>query len=285
MVVSSLRATLALTVGFFLTIFFGVTGCVVSVVARFLSSLSDREIKFVSHIISLWAFLVEKICVKCLLGMKITVDANVKPADLDEILICIGNHPSTLGIPSFTYFVTQYLCRDILAIAKQEHLSNPVVGWLLWLSKSGIFVDRSNSDASRISVENGINDFVHTPCAIVLFPDMRRPSEKLIFLDRERFKGKVPNVERWLRYTLVPRGGAFHVLLNKLRGKKVRIINLTMASLSDDSCLAKVLDLVGGEFHIHAEEVTISVDSREELNKWLNKEWERKNQTITEWRT
>lgn len=280
------RALIAIIVGSFLTIIFGLGGCFVLFWFKAISfRWSSKGVGLAPLIIGLWAYLIDEICIKCLLGMKVKIEVigDVRPIKDNEITICFGNHPSTILIPTFTRFVTYHISRNIFAIAKREHLFNPFIGWFMWLANISIFVDRSRSEASNIAVREGA-DNLHAPSVVVIFPDMRRPSRKRIISDHEKFVSKIPDIKNWLCHTLVPRGGALFTLSNSLSEKDTRFINMTVACSEDDTSIWNTCRLVGAVVLIRIKEVRPPYESREDLNNWLNSEWRRKNYLITRWK-
>ncbi len=278
-----LRAIAALFMGVVFTIALGLVACLLGLIFKIPCAIFKCP-NPANRVINLWSFLVEKTCVQGLLSVKTMIRNKIKCAMDDEVIVCIGNHPSTLGIATFTYFVCLYLGGNILAIAKREHIFNPFIGWPLWFSDSAIFVNRGDSTESKASVGRGIAGLLRVPSTIIIFPDMRRPSGVRIAEDRENFNTKICDVRDWLNYTLVPRSGGLFNLLEDLNGKKVRVVNVTMACDCDDDSVLKLFGIFGARFCVFAEEVNIGGLDRESLNKWLNYEWRRKNEVIDFWK-
>lgn len=284
-----LHSVTTLFVGYILTFLFALLGCIVAVPFKIFSLFFGLN-KNPAHVFIGWlAFLIETVCVRFLLCMNVTVNKNIRKAKDDEIVVCIGNHPSTLMTPVFIRFVTRYICRDILAVAKKEPfftIRNPITEIFLRLTNSGIFVDRSSGENSSKAVRSGVAKFLRTPSVILIFPDMRRPSKERIEGDYIKFGKKMPNIKDWLHHTMIPRGGALYTLLNELShtGKKIRVVNITTACSRSDDNILKISGLFGSCVRIEAEEVNIPYGSREELNEWLNSDWRWKNEWITKFK-
>ncbi len=233
-----------------------------------------------------WACLMKRFVYDELFRTTIKIEATVRPLDPDETALVIANHPSISGAPLIAWFVTTYLTSRLCVVAKREHLWNPV-GWILWATGAGIFVKRDDPEQSVVAIRRAFENGQHAQSAIILFPDMRRPSPERIAKDIKRFAGRIPFVERWLTHTLVPRGGGLHTVLQSFAGRRLRIINMTEAFNVKEYGLWDVRALLQATFHFRVEDVTSVIPvlcDRASLNAWLNGEWIRKNCRIELWR-
>ncbi len=285
------RGLTALILGFVLTTFFGLLGCVLAFVlglpAYYLGWNNPAR-----RIMAVWSFLVDEICVKRILGARVLIGGEaltgggVIPVKDDEVVVCVANHPSTLLIPTFTRFVTEYICKDIVAIGKREHLRNPVTGWFMKLAGTGILVDRDSNDATGAVIKDNLKKLLRTPLAIVIFPDMRRPSPERIAADRQKFVAKVPDINEWLHHTMMPRSGALYSLIQGLKGCKVRFLSITTASSDEDDSVLKIANLVGGNILVEPLRFDrcVMVGDRQDLNNLLNDRWKKINQEITRYK-
>jgi 1-acyl-sn-glycerol-3-phosphate acyltransferase len=286
-----IRGSSALVIGFTITTCVGLFGCITALPCGLIAHLFSRK-NPVRLLIPFWSYLVDELCVKKILGARIMVGGEaltgggIVPAKEDEIVICVANHPSTLLIPSFTRFVTEYICKDVVAIGKREHLRNPVTGWFMKLSGTGILVDRDNNDSTGAVIKVDLKRLVRTPLAIIIFPDMRRPSLSRVVADREKFASKIPDINDWLHYTMMPRSGALYSLLQELKGRKLRFFSITTACSVDDSSILNILDIVGSHIVIEPQRFDhcALIQSREALNHLLNERWRKINNNIGRWK-
>ncbi|MBI3632259.1 MAG: hypothetical protein HY225_02325 [Candidatus Vogelbacteria bacterium] len=276
----TLRAVTALVLGFLFTAFFGMGGAVLGIIFKIPCMVIGCKNPF-RYIVNFWAFLITEVCVRRLLSIETVITSTVPPIADDEVVVCFGNHPSTLGVATFTHFVCQYLSTDILVVSKIEHLWNPFIGWPLWCLDSGIFVDRSSPNDSSEAIDNGMASCLRVPSAIVIFPDMHRPSEKLIEEDRRKFKDKIPGLQSWLKQTLVPRGGGSYGLIRAVKGRKVRAVQITTFCDHADNNIWKLFNLFGAKFYIEAkQDLEILNLDRASLDQHQNAEWKEKNEVI-----
>lgn len=266
-------------------------GCVLAIPCGFIAFVFGRK-NPVRFAIPLWAFLIDEICVKRILDARVFVGGQaltgggVMPAVEDEIVVCVANHPSTLLVPVFTRFVTKHICKDVVAIGKREHLRNPITGWFMKLSGTGILVDRDSNDATGAVIKDELKKLVRTPLAIIIFPDMRRPSEARISADREKFVSKIPDINSWLHHTLFPRSGALYSLFQELSGYKLRFISITTACSAEDDSIFKIPNIAGSHIMIEPQrfDQCVKIKSREELNNLLNQRWRKINDNIGRWK-
>ncbi|MBI3633931.1 MAG: 1-acyl-sn-glycerol-3-phosphate acyltransferase [Candidatus Vogelbacteria bacterium] len=278
--IKTLRVVSALTLGFLFTAALGLGGALLGIVFKIPCMALGRKNPF-RYVINIWAFLVTEMCVKRLLSIETVITNTVPPIADDEVVVCFGNHPSTLGVATFTRFVLENLSSNILTVAKIEHLWNPFIGWPLWCSDSGIFVDRSSPKDSSDAIGSGIVGCLRDGSAIVIFPDMHRPSAKLIAEDRERFKEKISGLQNWPKQTLVPRGGGSFALTQAVKFRKVRAVQVTTFCNRADDTIWKLFNLFGAKFYIVAEEdfKILNLD-RASLDLHQNAEWKKKNEMI-----
>ncbi len=281
--ISMLRGIIALVVNFAITLQMVLSGFVVAIPFAFVSLFGNIR-NPARHFIQKWAYFIDELCIKKILGVKFTIEGNVTRAADDEIIICIANHPSSLLTPSFIRHITEKISGNLTAVSKREMGENPFIRLFLWITGTGILIDRSSNIQTGKALKAGVEKNVYPSCLILFYPDMHRPCRKLIEEDRQKFSKKVPNVERWLKYTCMPRSGGLFTLLNELKGKNVGVVNLTIACSVDDEYLYMAPSLVGSDVYIDIQETKVPYESREKLNDWLNKEWEQKNCKIGVWK-
>ncbi|MDO8493687.1 MAG: 1-acyl-sn-glycerol-3-phosphate acyltransferase [bacterium] len=244
-----------------------------------------------TKILGIWSSIIETLLAKTLLGMKISVLGDmlrgdgIIPAAENEIIICLGNHPSTLLMPCFISFITQMICGDIIVLGKREHLANPFIGWYMKFAGTGLFIDQDSNEVTTAAIKKDLAGLLRKPLAIIIFPDSHRPDEELIAEDKKKFAVKIPDLNEWLHYTLVPRSGALFTLLHELKDHNVRIINITTACSVEDDSIWKLTEMIGSSVLIEPKEVrSIPYENRGSLNRWLNIEWAKKNNDIARWR-
>lgn len=282
-----LRGFSALSLAGLITVTLGLFGSLAVLPLGFLSYFVGC-VNPAKRVLSLWAFLIEEICAKRILGMHVGThvigskelgyEEKLKPLEDDEIAICFGNHPSTLLMPSFINFVSRHISKNIVALGKKEHLRNPFFGAFVKWSGTCLFVDQNSNEETSIAIKRDLYSLIKTPMAIIIFPDSHRPNKELIGADIRHFSLKISDLPEWLLYTLVPRSGAMFTLLNELRGRKLRFIDLTTICSKEDDSIFKTSGLVGASVTIQAREVSdIPQENRQALNSWLNADWKKKN--------
>ncbi|MBI4133254.1 1-acyl-sn-glycerol-3-phosphate acyltransferase [Candidatus Uhrbacteria bacterium] len=234
----------------------------------------------------LWGTTIHCVCLEGMLGIRTELAVRInRPIGPDELVVCIANHPPSIGLASFFWAVLTRILPRIVAVAKREHLTNvafgPFFGWPLWAIHGGIFIDRTNAASACESLRNGIRRLA-SGSLIMIFPDMRRPTAARIEADRERFAGRVDGIEHFTR-TLVPRSGGLLEILQAL-DRPVRVMNITNAFSGESEHLLDAAHICGHTLHIEIEELEEPLPrDQAALQAWLNQEWWRKNAQIKRW--
>jgi hypothetical protein len=200
--------------------------------------------------------------------------------------VVFGPHPSNIAIPSFAYFLYEMFGMKLMAVAKVELLGN-ILGWLLDRTGTGIFVDRSSAERSRVSIRNTIKKLIAN-WAVVIFPDHSRPTRKKIDVDREKFGKKFPEICEWLNHTLFPRAGALFEMLQILRGngRKVRLFLVVSAlNVRDDGPLG-FWRAYRSKYRFVVREIDLAnvPETSAEFKVWLTNLWADINRLIHKWR-
>lgn len=233
-----------------------------------------------------WAAFVTHVCVRGILGVRVVVRGTVAPARARELVLCIGNHPSALGMPVIGWVITRYLAPRVVAIGKREHAWNPFIGWTLIIARAVILIDRSDRAAARAAIRDGLRRLANAARVLIIFPDMRRPTLARIAADCEKFADRIPNIRTWLRHTLVPRAGGLTEILQSVH-RSVRIIHVTGAFDVEEFGIGDVPRVIGRTYYVdvveHSDPPLPTDDAA--LARALNALWEAKNLQIAAWRT
>jgi 1-acyl-sn-glycerol-3-phosphate acyltransferase len=233
--------------------------------------------------IKLAAWIITEILIKRLL--KVTIELHgVKPIIPEgEIVIVIGNHPTSMALAPFYWFVTTYVRSMITTVAKAEHLMNPALGMPVWFIDAGIFINRGNRQRARRTISRAIRKGKLANNCIVIFPDTRRPTPERIQADFDKFKGTIPDLQQWLNHTRVPRSGGLFQLLQSLN-QRVTVVNITTSFSRIDYGLKDVARQYQGLLNLNCEVISIPHTITEaELRKHLNMLWRVKNRSIDFW--
>lgn len=234
----------------------------------------------------LWATVIHRVCLERILAIRTELAMRLdRPVHADELVVCIANHPPTIGTASFFWAILTQILPRVVAVTKQEHLTNiafaPFLGWPLWAIDGGIFINRTHAASAFESIRDGIRRLA-AGSLIVIFPDMRRPTAARIEADREWFAGQVDGIECFTR-TLVPRSGGLLSILQAL-DRPVRVLNVTNAFSGESEHLLDAAHICGHTLHIEIEELKEPLPRDEAaLRAWLNQEWLRKNGQIRRW--
>lgn len=233
-----------------------------------------------------WAAFVTHVCARGILGVRVVVRGTVAPAHRRELVLCIGNHPSALGMPIVGWVITRYLAARIVAVGKREHVWNPFIGWPLMIARAVILINRRDRAAARASIRNGLRQLGDAARALIIFPDMRRPTPARIAADCAKFADRIPNIRAWLRYTLVPRTGGLAEILQSVH-QSVRIIHVTGAFDVEEFGVTDASRVIGRTYYVDVVEQSdppLPTDDAA-LACALNVLWEEKNRRIATWRS
>lgn len=236
------------------------------------------------RIIGLWGCFLHHWCIEWLLGVSYRETGTIARADPDEVVICICNHPSSVAASTVACFLWEHVAQDFYVIAKKEYKKDPFIGAFLKLSRSVIFVDRSCRLATAAAITDTLEGSMRKGTAILLFPDLSRPTKAKVFADRLKYAGKIEGLERWPPHTLVPHPGALEAILEMFPDQKMRVVDMTIGCDRDDSSLLKWCFLSGAKLFLSVKQRFLSRMPREELVRMLNEEWKYKNIQIDNWK-
>lgn len=233
-----------------------------------------------------WAAFVTHVCMRGILGVRVVIRGTVAPARTRELVLCVGNHPSVLGMPIIGWVITRYLAARIVAVGKCEHAWNPFIGWPLMIARAVILINRSDRAAAREAIRDGLRQLAGAARALIIFPDMRRPTPARIAADRTKFADRIPNIHAWLLHTLVPRTGGLMEILQSVH-RSVRIIHVTGAFDVEEFGIGDAPRVIGRTYYVdmveHSDPPLPTDDAA--LAHALNAIWEEKNRRITAWRS
>lgn len=231
-----------------------------------------------------WSAFVTHVCVRGVLGVRVVVRGAVAPARAHELVLCVGNHPTSLALPVVGWVITRRIAPRVVAVGKREHRWNPFFGWPLIITRAVILIDRSDRVAAMASIRAGLRRIADAARTILIFPDAHRPTPARIAADRERFADRIPNVRAWLRHTLVPRVGGLSEVLQQLH-RSIRVVHVTAAFDVSESGVGDAARVIGRTVYVDVEEAVERLPTEPHaLARALNRIWEEKNRRIAEWR-
>lgn len=288
-----IRAVAAVMVGLIITAAIGLFTFISALPFRiicdwiFLGHLSNPLEKMPKY----WSAFIHHVCVRWILRVRVRVEGSDKPAQPNELILCIANHPSTLAVASVIWYITHHFAAHVLAVAKRGHLTNPFlapfIGLPLWAIRAGIFINRDDTDAAFASIRRAVSGIARSrPLVLVIFPDQHRPTRQRIARDRAYFSPSISDLQEWLHATLVPRSGGTLELMRGLyhTGRPIRIVTITNAFDVENNGIHDIGNLFDATLRVAVEWVTSLPQGESALRAWLIKEWRHKNMRILDWR-
>ncbi|MES2953442.1 MAG: hypothetical protein V4674_02690 [Patescibacteria group bacterium] len=234
-------------------------------------------------VISSFCRLSHKTSVEGICGAKLYLCGDVvAPAGERDVLLLLGPHPPEMLIPTYGYFMTTYLTRDMVVVIKSALLVlNPFLSWTLLALGAAVPVSRASTEKTRSWIERWIKGKIRPGSGIVLFPDQRwKPGRHK--RDLVEYAKKIPGISDWMRYTSVPRAGALIGVLEELRkakeaGLNVRVVMSAFIPNVDLHSYKQAPNLIGASIFLHMKEIPFAeMPGPDEVHGWLNercKEW------------
>lgn len=230
----------------------------------------------------LWAIVMHKLCLS-LLHVKVEVSGKIKPLAPNEYAVVLGNHPFSSGVPSVVWLIGSRVASRLAAVGKLGQALNPI-GWAMLIVPIGILIKRGKQGGAGQTIKRYLDRAIAPGKALLLFADQHRPTATRLQEDWAKFGEEgVPGLA-----TLVPRVGGLAVILEGLRGKRVRVLDITCAFSVQEfhGGLKDLVRLYGATLHLDLEDVTeqfLLID-REKLQEALMQRWRWKNRLIESWR-
>ncbi|GEM_PF-5226402 len=225
----------------------------------------------------IWAELMNYVVYHGIAGIReVTEGAIAQIHDGDVVVWIVGPHPSDLATAPTVYSITRVTPR-FRVIAKRR------LNLLLRLAVKAmqdiaIFIDRENQEIWSGQIKAGIATLGSDTQSILIMPDMHRFKPWRLREDLEEFREKIPDLADWLKYTLVPRAGGLFTVLQALKGRRVRIIDITSTFDVEEYSALYVPRICNAVFHIRLREVTHRVpEDLENLEIFLNELYRQKN--------
>lgn len=268
-----LRGGLALIVGLTVTVVTGLTIVIVGIVYNPLHHMvSTGNTNPVRRLANLWAWLIHWICIRRLLNCELRIeDKSLRPRQNQEVVVVIANHPSTMGLASFFWYVFRHLRRNVLIIVKNGHRFNPVIGWAGWLISSFVFINRKNRATARRAIKQGLaSGFDPTTDAIVVFADSRRPTRERIRANRAEMRGKIPGLEYWPLHTRTPGITGLLAILKTIKPEHLRVVCLGNGFNIADEGVKDIPRLVDQRFCLRVFARQRPPADTEAFTRWLN---------------
>ncbi|MDP3956202.1 MAG: hypothetical protein Q8Q18_03075 [bacterium] len=262
-----LRAITAIGLGYLLTLFFS---CAVIVLWPF---------GLHTNVLVVWANTVCALCVQRILGIR--TELNIPPLPEASLIVVFGNHPSSICLAPYAWFIRRVLNRQMCAVSKDTmpfviQKAMNLTGWAIPISRDSNSTKAKQTIAERVRL---LKDNVHR--ALIIFPDSRRPTKARIKESREYYASRIEHLSEWLKYTLVPKSGGLHAIISGLPEKTI-YIDVTVACNRNDSVLetsnfyTNISSLIGGVIYFTGEIVEPPRDEHE-LRLWLIERWKKKN--------
>ncbi len=231
----------------------------------------------------LWAALLDTIVFRWLVAVRVALEGSIEPLREGEIVLWIGNHPSTMATAS--------VARAILALTPRavfvaKHDLNPFMKWpVKAISNGAIFINREDPESWRNVLKHEPGNTTVDRRGLVLFPDTHRATPKRIARELEKFSDTIPGLGEWLTHTLIPRSGGLFTVLQGLEGRALRILNLTGGYSVAEWGVRDAPDICDATLRIRIEDVTTEIPRNDEdkLRTWLLEEWKKKNQLLHQW--
>lgn len=225
----------------------------------------------------IWAYLMHHVVYHGIAGIREVTEGAMKPIhDGDVVVWIVGPHPSDLATAPTVYAITRVTQR-FRVIAKRR------LNLLLRLAVKAmrdiaIFIDRDNQEAWPEQIKARIATLGSDTQSILIMPDTHRFKPWRLQKDLEEFGEKIPDLADWLKHTLVPRAGGLFTVLQALKGRRVRIIDITSTFDIEEHSALCVPRICNAVFHIRLCEITDRVPTDlENLEIFLNELYKQKN--------
>ncbi len=275
------RGYVALCAGVLITTIMSIVIGGVAFVGRLLLGRRNRT-NLLNYTAAAWSHLIEWIVYRDMLRVTTTVDAAIAPVDRYDVVIWMGNHPSTLATIPLTRVITDYTPR-IIPVAKQN--INWILYWVLKQTETAIFIDRENPASWPRILAHEVAKFSHDAPAFLIFPDTHRATPEGIEDDVRKFEQVIPDISTWLTHTRLPKSGGLWTMLSSLHQHRVRLLTFTAAFNVPEWSPMHAPLLCDATLHVRIEEIPMELVPRDcaSFQAWLNAEWGRKNQQIARW--
>lgn len=217
-----------------------------------------------------------------ILDMKIVVERDALPApDHEGGIVAVSNHLPTAIMMLLGAHFELLVGKALVFVAKREHLWNPFIGWPLFVTGLGIFIDRAKGSRARVVIRAAVDWVTGRGLALGVLADKSRPTEEAIQADRDEFKGRVPRLDEY-QYTGVPRTG-FFAAYDQMSDPLLFVV-LSACSVPTER-LKHVFDMVGSTFLIRVKRYERhEVPSASDRRRWLEDMWLEWNKRIRELR-
>jgi len=271
MTTKRLQALMAITMGLLITIVMELSLVVAGVpyklffdwwLGRLVPSPLEKVPKW-------WSWMIVHVCLQGILGMHCEITRRVRTLGT---VVVEGNHPSTLGLIVFVYFVTHHIAPRVLIVLKQEHRWHPVLGPTLWLINGGIFIDRDDHEAAIKTIQEGVAKRSRFRRAIVILSDRHRPTRARIDAARVQFMKILGEAPKELHVLFPDQGGTFNI--TEATGFQLPLIDLTIGlsifEEGDDDLPLKC----GETWSVDAEDVSdVAPHTLTEFGPWIARRW------------
>ncbi|MDP3793268.1 MAG: hypothetical protein Q8R07_00775 [Candidatus Uhrbacteria bacterium] len=271
MAIKRVRALMALAMGILLTIITALSIIVLGVpykllfdwwLGRLVPSPLEKFPKW-------WLWTLMRVCLQGILGLRFQITRWVK---VDGTVVVEGNHPSTLGLIVFFYFVTHHIAPRVLVVLKREHLWNIFIGPPLWILGSGIFINRDDRDAAIRTIKESVAKRSRFRRAIVILSDRHRPTRERIDDARARFVKILGEAPQELHVLFPDRGGTFTI--REATDFRLPLIDLTIGMSVYEESIRDLPFVCGETWSMDAEDVSgIAPHDLNAFGLWIARRW------------
>ncbi|MBM3204674.1 hypothetical protein FJZ48_01680 [Candidatus Uhrbacteria bacterium] len=217
-----------------------------------------------------WNWFATRVLMGWLMGVRIEIEGPVPVFTRNESIAILANHPSSLAIPVFFWFITHRITSRFRITMKKQHRHNPIIGASLARSNSAVFIDREGGPAELAALRQEMSRALDQPGAVILYCDGRRPSEERIAASRVAVEKSLGIALPDFKHTLVPKRGGSFALVAEAGAKGRRVFLLTTAFNFRDERATDAFRAVGSTIHLRLTEAThIPLESERTFGLWL----------------
>ncbi len=228
-----------------------------------------------------WYHFMHIVCIRILLRVRVEVHMYLRaPVDKSDRIIWVGNHPSMLSIPTaFSLFVRR-IKPELLAVSKIENRGT-ATGLAAWAVDGWIYIDRSDRNAAKTSILEGIAHVYRPSRALVIFPDGRRPTRIRIEAARKKLEKQIPDIDTIAKETLPWRYGGCQSFFSAMASKPFRLLRVTNGFSVRDEGRHDILKIIGSTFLLRIEEIN-PPDSLDDQTcmQWANQHYRATNEIL-----
>lgn len=173
-VTQTMRAGLALALGFSFMVFMGCSLIVMAAAHRRIFPRRSILQSFLIRWPHYFVLIADTVCNRWILRLRETIEGTIEPLRAGERVICFANHPTTCGLVPFLRVITSLASRVEFTL-KIEHSGN-IIGWALERIGCAFYVDRTSKQMSAEQLAAATDDTQGVATIVLIFPDAHRPT-------------------------------------------------------------------------------------------------------------